>query len=135
MLSATKYLKKALAAFRLMALILIFSSSALALSPEEKLKDETLENRAMELFLEVRCLVCNGQVIENSDSEFSHQMRENIRQKILTGKSNDEIRTDLIEEFGEDILTRPSSRNRFILIALPLIFAASLLFIFLPRRR
>ncbi|MBU6141142.1 MAG: cytochrome c-type biogenesis protein CcmH [Proteobacteria bacterium] len=116
-------------------LIFLLSFSAFALSPEEKLKDESQEQRAMEMFLEVRCLVCNGQVIENSDSEFSFQMRKNIRQKILSGKSDDEIRVELVREFGENILTKPSNKNKIILWALPLIFALSLLFIFWRRRK
>ena len=87
----------------------------------------------MELFLEVRCLVCNGQVIENSDSEFSYQMRKNIRQKIATGKTDDEIRAELTQEFGENILTKPSNKNKIILWALPTLLAISLLFIFWRR--
>lgn len=78
----------------------------------------------MALFLEVRCLVCNGQVIENSDSEFSFQMRKNIRQKITEGKTDEEIRSELVAEFGDDILTKPSGKNLIILWGLPLIFAA-----------
>lgn len=132
MLSRAKHLMRSFSLLRMTtALILFLSSSAFALSPEEKLKDETQEQRAMELFLEVRCLVCNGQVIENSDTEFSFEMRKNIRQKILAGKSDDEIRTDLVREFGENILTKPSSKNRIILWALPSLFALSLFFIYL----
>lgn len=99
------------------------SLPALALSPETRLADEVQERRAMELFLEVRCLVCNGQVIENSDSEFSFQMRKNIRQKIAAGKSDEQIKAELVEEFGEDILTEPSRVNKILLLALPLGFA------------
>lgn len=110
--------------------IFLFSFSAFALSPEEKLKDEVQEQRAMEMFLEVRCLVCDGQVIENSDTEFSFLMRKNIRQKIAAGKSNEEIRSELVQEFGDNILTRPSGLNRLILWGLPTIFALGLFFIF-----
>ncbi|MBM3579819.1 MAG: hypothetical protein FJX34_03500 [Alphaproteobacteria bacterium] len=103
--------------------ILLLSFSALALSPEARLTDEAQEQRAMELFLEVRCLVCNGQVIENSDSEFSFQMRKNIRQKIVAGKSDMQIKAELVEEFGENILTEPNHVNKILLWTLPLGFA------------
>jgi len=102
----------------------LFSFCAFALSPEEKLANESDEQRAMALFLEVRCLVCNGQVIENSDSEFSFQMRKNIRQKISKGKTDEEIRSELVAEFGDDILTKPSGKNQIILWGLPFIFSA-----------
>lgn len=105
----------------------LISSPAFALSPEEKLPEQHLEQRASELFLEVRCLVCNGQVIENSDTEFSYQMRKNIRQKIADGKSDDQIRKELVAEFGENILTRPSGLNKLILFGLPLAFAIAIL--------
>jgi cytochrome c-type biogenesis protein CcmH len=102
------------------------AASSYALSPEEKLQDQKLEDRAMELFLEVRCIVCNGQVIENSDTEFSLAMRKSIRERILTGKTNKEIKQDLIKEFGEDILITPSFTNKYLLFLLPLIFAVIL---------
>lgn len=119
---------------KLCLVFLLFSFSAFALSPEKKLQDEKLEQRAMALFLEVRCLVCNGQVIENSDTEFASKMRQNIREKITTGKSDDEIRNELVGEFGENILTRPSGKNQFILLGLPLIFAGLLAFFALRKK-
>jgi len=105
--------------------LLLFSFSAHALSPETRLSNEALEQRAMNLFLQVRCLICGGQVIENSNTEFSFEMRKLIRQKLSAGKSDLEIKTELKKEFGEDILTEPSSKNGgFLLWLLPMIFAA-----------
>ncbi len=66
----------------LLFLFLFLCGAAQALSPEPKLSNEVDEQRARELFLQVRCLVCAGQVIENSDTEFSFEMRKLIRQKI-----------------------------------------------------
>ncbi len=103
-------------------LILIFSNSY-ALSPEPRIPNASQEQRAMKLFLEVRCLVCEGQVIENSDTAFSFEMRKLIRRKILEGKNDNEIKSELIEEFGENILTS-SKKSDFLLWFLPLIFAA-----------
>lgn len=103
----------------------VFFSTAFALSPETRLADEAQEQRAMNLFLQVRCLVCQGQVIENSDTEFSFELRKIIRAKIFAGKTDDEIKSELTKEFGEDILTQPSMKNSGILLwLLPIIFAA-----------
>lgn len=108
-------------------------SSAFALSPETRLADEAQEQRALKLFLQVRCLVCQGQVIENSDTEFSYEMRKLIRKKIADGKSDEEIKTELVKEFGDDILTQPNPKtNGFLLWFLPLLFAL-LMFLFLRR--
>ncbi len=115
--------------------LFLFSLHSFALSPEEKLKNETQEQRAMAMFLEVRCLICNGQVIENSDTEFSFEMRKNIRQKILSGKSDEEIRAELVQEFGENILTKPSNRNKLLLWLLPALFALAVIFYFVIHKR
>ena len=115
-----------LAKFFLTALLLIYSS-ANALSPEPRIPDDAKEQRAMKLFLEVRCLVCEGQVIESSNTEFSLEMRKLIRRKILEGKSDEEIKTELVREFGEDILTEISQKNNgFLLWILPLVFGAGI---------
>jgi cytochrome c-type biogenesis protein CcmH len=118
--------------FYLSFLTLFLFSNSHALSPETKLVDEAQEQRAMQLFLEVRCLVCNGQVIENSDTEFSFQMRKLIREKISKGESDEKIKSDLMKEFGEDILTQPQNFTKIFLWLMPAIFAIAGI-LFLPR--
>ncbi len=113
--------------FLVTTLLLIFSYSVHALSPEPRIPDEAKEQRAMKLFLEVRCLVCEGQVIESSNTEFSFEMRKLIRRKILEGKSDEVIKNELVQEFGEDILTEVDKKNNgFLLWLLPLLFAAAI---------
>lgn len=114
----------------LLMVICLNFSFVFALSPEERLQDENLEKQANELFLEVRCLSCNGQVIENSDSEFANQMRGLIRQKILEGKSNQEIKKELLNEFGSDILTDSQNLKLKLIIFILIIFTS----IFLIRK-
>ncbi len=88
-------------------LVLLLPTSLHALSPEIRLADEAQEQRAMNLFLQVRCLVCAGQVIESSNTEFSSEMRKLIRKKISDGKNDEKIKAELVTEFGEDILSEP----------------------------
>ena len=112
---------------KITAFLLFLSYNSFALSPETHLADEAQEQRARNLFLEVRCLVCEGQVIESSNTEFSLEMRKLIRRKILEGKSDEEIKTELVQEFGEDILTEISQKNNgFLLWLLPLVFGAGI---------
>ena len=84
--------------------LILFSANAFALSPERHLSDESQEQRALKIFIEVKCLVCAAQSIESSNTEFSKEMRELIREKISLGKNDDEIRNELTKEFGENIL-------------------------------
>lgn len=107
----------------LLTVFLLFAANSFALSPEKRLVDENLEQRAVALFKQVRCLVCQGQVIESSDTEFSASMRELIRKKISAGEKDAEIKTQLITEFGEDILLKSGEENDRYLFALPLLSA------------
>ena len=107
----------------LLAVFLFFATNSFALSPEKRLDDEKLEQRAVALFRQVRCLVCQGQVIESSDTEFSASMRELIRKKISAGENEAEIKTQLLAEFGEDILLKSGEEKDKSLFALPLLCA------------
>ena len=97
---------------------LIFSAQAL--NPEVRLSNPDDENRAMNLFLQVRCLVCNGQVIENSDSKFAFDVRALIREQISQGKSDDDIKENLVATFGEDILNQPKNSSILLLALISL---------------
>lgn len=109
------------------AILFFFSFNCLALNPESHLPDDIQEERAMKLFLEVRCLVCNGQVVENSNTAFAFEMRKLIRQKISEGKSDASIKHDLIKEFGADILVYSEfGKNNFLLWLLPIVFGIAI---------
>ena len=108
---------------KFLILSLLFFTSAYALAPEERLADEHQEQRAMKLFIEVKCLICAGQTIESSSTEFSSEMRKLIRKKISEGKSDDEIKKDLVKEFGDDILISTPQNKNILLWVLPAIFA------------
>jgi len=110
-----------------LSLLLLVFVNSFALSVEEKLPNEEQEQRAINLFLQVRCLVCNGQVIENSDAEFSYEMRKLIRKKIAQNYSDQQIKEFLVKSFGNDILTEVNKDNGgYILWLTPLIFAVLL---------
>lgn len=104
----------------------IFFKNSLALSPEQRLDNEEQEKLAREIFLEVRCLICSGQVIESSNNEFAHSMRQLIRQKISEGNSKRQIEEYLKEKYGSDILIKPDYKtiSGIIIWLLPLLFIA-----------
>ena len=103
-------------------------NSAFALNPETRLSNPEDENRAMNLFLQVRCLVCNGQVIENSDSKFAFDVRALIREQISQGKSDDDIKENLVTTFGEDILNQPKNSSILLLTLISLGLSAVIFF-------
>jgi cytochrome c-type biogenesis protein CcmH len=105
----------------IVSLILFFVvQNSFALVPEQHLS-EPQEQRARELFLQIKCPVCAGQVIESSNTEIAFQLRKLVREKISDGKSDEEIKNYLVTEYGGDILNSPTS-NDFLLWILPLVF-------------
>ena len=78
-----------------------------SIEPDEILSDNKLENRARNLSKGIRCLVCQNQSIDDSDSELAKDLRKIIRIKIVEGKKDKEINDFLVEKYGNFILMKP----------------------------
>ncbi|HTK59259.1 MAG TPA: cytochrome c-type biogenesis protein [Sphingomicrobium sp.] len=98
----------------ILTLLLLFASPALAdssLPParwaNEQLPDPAQEARAKALMEELRCLVCQGQSIADSNAELAGDMRALVRQRIAAGESPDQVRAWLIERYGDWVSYRP----------------------------
>ena len=72
-----------------------------------QLPDPRQERQAKALMETVRCLVCQGQSIADSDAEMAGDMRAMIRQRILAGESPDQIREWLISRYGKWVTYDP----------------------------
>ena len=81
--------------------------NAFSIEPDEILSDSKLENRARNLSKGIRCLVCQNQSIDDSDSELAKDLRKIIRIKIVEGKKDKEINDFLVEKYGNFILMKP----------------------------
>ena len=91
-----------------------------------QLPDAKQEAKAQELMQEIRCLVCQGQSIADSDAELAGDMRDLVRRRIAAGEKPEHIRAWLIERYGDWISYRPSAKP----IAWPLWAAPIILLIF-----
>ena len=70
----------------------------------------------------LRCLICQGQTIHESNSDFAESMKKYIKSELENGKTNDEVFSSLIEKYGQWIVYDPGiSRNTLLLWALPLL--------------
>lgn len=74
-----------------------------------QLPDPRQEARAQALMEEIRCLVCQGQSIADSDAELASDMRDLVRRRIAAGQEPAQIRAWLIERYGPWISYRPPS--------------------------
>ncbi len=72
-----------------------------------QLPDPRQEARAQALMEELRCLVCQGQSIADSDAELAADMRDLVRRRLAAGESPDEVRSWLIERYGRWVSYRP----------------------------
>jgi cytochrome c-type biogenesis protein CcmH len=86
-----------------------------------QLPDPAKERQAKALMEEIRCLVCQGQSIADSDAEMAGDMRSLIRERINAGEDPESIRSWLISRYGDYVSYRP---NSLLLWALPLLFLA-----------
>ena len=59
------------------------------------------------LFKNLRCLICQGQSVADSNSEFSQTIKLVVKDQIKDGKSEDEIYDFLIEKYGDWIVYKP----------------------------
>ena len=91
-----------------------------------QLPDAKQEAKAQELMQEIRCLVCQGQSIADSDAELAGDMRDLVRRRIAAGEKPEHIRAWLIERYGDWISYRPSAKP----IVWPLWAAPIILLIF-----
>jgi cytochrome c-type biogenesis protein CcmH len=73
----------------------------------EQLPDPRQEAAASKLMEELRCLVCQGQSIADSNAELAGDMRAMVRQRIAAGEKPEEVRAWLIERYGEWVSYRP----------------------------
>ena len=87
--------------------LLLNPMNVFSIEPDEILSDSKLENRARNLSKGIRCLVCQNQSIDDSDSELAKDLRKIIRIKIVEGKEDKEINDFLVEKYGNFILMKP----------------------------
>lgn len=98
----------------LVGLALVFASPVFAdsLMPaakyaNEQLADPRQEEKARALMHTLRCLVCQGQSIADSDAEMAGDMRAMVRTRIEAGEEPEAIRKWLIERYGDWVSYKP----------------------------
>lgn len=72
-----------------------------------QLSDPAQEADARRLMETLRCLVCQGQSIADSDAEMAGDMRALVRQRIVAGETPGEVRQWLIQRYGDYVTYDP----------------------------
>jgi cytochrome c-type biogenesis protein CcmH len=130
---------RALAFLALVFLALSALQPAVAVQPDEILKDQALETRARALSRELRCMVCQNQSIDDSDAELARDLRLLVRERLTAGDSDSQVLDFLVDRYGEFVLLRPrftwSNAVLWITPAAVLIAGAIAMVMALRRRR
>lgn len=74
------------------------------------LSDPVLEARAKAMQKDLRCLVCQGQSIDESNAPLAADLRRLIRQQIQAGQSDDQVKEFLVARYGAFVLMKPPVR-------------------------
>ncbi|MCC7549006.1 MAG: cytochrome c-type biogenesis protein CcmH [Burkholderiales bacterium] len=101
--------------------------------------DPAVEERLKTLSNELRCLVCQNQSLADSNADLAVDLRNQVREQIVAGRSDAQIRTWLTERYGDFVLYRPPLKRTTLMLwlgpALLLVAALAALYLTLRRRR
>ena len=94
--------------------------------------DLSLEQRSYQLSKQIMCPICDGQTLDQSQSQLSKDMKNSILNLLDEGKTNKEIRDFFANRYGEEVLASPPQKgfNIFLWIVPSIIFLTGILIIF-----
>lgn len=115
--------------YLILCLSLVLALPVLAVQPDEVLSDPALEARAREISKVLRCPVCQGETIDESNAPISRDLRLYLRERLVAGDSDREVVEAVTERFGEFVLFEPPARgaNWLLYLAGPLMALLALL--------
>jgi cytochrome c-type biogenesis protein CcmH len=91
----------------LVALAAMLCLGAAASDPAERLSNPVQEAHARSLFRQIRCVICQNESIDESEAPIADDLRKLVRQQIVQGRSDDQIRQFLVKRFGAFVLLKP----------------------------
>jgi cytochrome c-type biogenesis protein CcmH len=130
-------MRRALALLVLLLALVPPAASVFADAPG-KGEDPALAKRVMTLSAELRCLVCQNQSLADSNADLAVDLRNQVRDLMLEGRTDAEIKAYLTERYGDFVLYRPPVKSTtwllwvgpFVLLAV----AVAALVLYLRRR-
>ena len=93
--------------FKVGAFLLLMVGPALAVPVADTFSDPAMEARARNLQRQLRCLVCQGESIDESNADLAADLRHLVRAQMRAGKSDKEIEDFLVARYGDFILMKP----------------------------
>jgi cytochrome c-type biogenesis protein CcmH len=123
----------------LVFLLFMAAQCAWAAEAQPVAQDPELEKRVQALTEELRCLVCQNQTIADSHADLAIDLKNQVREKMKQGMSNQEIIDYMVARYGDFVLYRPPVKAATLLLwfgpLLLLVVGMGVLFYRLSRRR
>mgnify|MGYP006075110999 CR=1 FL=1 len=122
----------------LVFILMLIASPLWAVEPDEILADPVLEARARDISKGLRCLVCQNESIDESHASLARDLRILVRERLVSGDSDDQTVDFIVERYGEYVLLQPRASGSTLLLwgagPLMLLLAAGMGFIYLRGR-
>ena len=96
--------------------VMVASSAAYAVLPDEIMPDPAKEARARDLSRELRCMVCQNQSIDDSEAPLARDLRLLVRERIAAGDSDAQVLDFLVARYGEFVLLKPRLEGHTLLL-------------------
>lgn len=94
-----------------LALLLLLATPVHAVQPDEVLSDPGLETRARQISQVLRCPVCQGENIDESNAGVSRDLRLAVRERLVAGDTDAQVIDYIKDRFGEYVLFEPERRG------------------------
>jgi len=121
-----------------LALASVLASPLGAREAPEVGNDPAAERHMMQLASELRCLQCQNQTLADSNAPLAVDLREQIRELLAKGQSDEQIKQYLVARYGDFVLYRPPVQSNTLLLwfgpAAVLLAGLAALFVTLKRR-
>lgn len=95
----------------ILCLALMAALPVWAVQPDEILSDPALEARARDISKALRCPVCQGETIDESNAPISRDLRLYLRERLVAGDSDAVAMQAITDRFGEEVLFDPPAKG------------------------
>jgi cytochrome c-type biogenesis protein CcmH len=97
-------------------LAVLATPTARALDANGQIEDPVLQARFESIAKDLRCLVCQNESIADSNADLARDLRRQVREMLIAGKSNQEIFTFMTDRYGEFVRFNPPLNTKTVLI-------------------
>jgi len=87
-----------------------------AVEPDEMLDNLVLEARAREISRYLRCLVCQNETIDESSADLAKDLRLLVRERLVTGDTNDQVIQYIVDRYGDFVLLKPPMQSNTLIL-------------------